>query len=326
MASMSFDWNAYRAALPDDVEAVEWEDAEDLGRLSVSAFLSEQSPVRREASSGFVKLTGAGVSGHTAPVEQVANVMRNFQRLVLASGLSLSGFKTLRGRLPSDVVSKTLLHLDGSALAGSLVLTVIPATPPEQEIMPDGQAEFFRDDDKQLVDQAVEKSVSLLNMAKEIGPDADDSEFLAEVLDAGPRVASTLRDLADTLVQGDFDTELAWNEPGQRRLVSRLTVPQLAHLSTLVASRELAKEPTVLTGIIRTVSDIAPLRVEIADGQIETIQADDIPHGVIAELRVGMTVRIAASVTEDVSAGGDVKTRYTASAIEVLSEPEDATS
>lgn len=323
---MSFDWNAYRAGLADEPSAVAWEDAEDLSRISVSAFLAEQSPIRREASSGFVRLTGSGVSGHAAPLEHVANVMRNFQRLVLASGLSLSGFKTLRGRLPSDVVSKTLLHLDGSALAGSLVLTVVPATSPEQEILPDGQAEFFRDDEKQLVDQAMETSVSLLNMSKQVGPDADQSAFLAQVLDAGPRVASTLRDLADSLVHGQFNTELAWNEPGQRRIVSRLTVPELAHLSTLVASRELAKEPTVLTGTVRTVSDIAPLRVEIADGQIETIHGDDISHGIIAALRVGMTVRIEASVTEDVSAGGDVRTRYTASSIEVLDEPKSTSS
>lgn len=319
---MSFDWESYRSNLLNEPPAVAWEDAEDLGRLSVSAFLSEQSPIRRESSSGFVRLSGSGVHGHSAPVEHVANVMRNFQRLVLASGLSLSGFKTLRGRLPNDVVSKTLLHLDGTAMAGSLVFTVVPATLPGNEISPGGQAEFFREDEKQLVDKAVEQSVGLLNSSKQLSADPDDSEFLANVLEAGPRVASTLRDLADSLVQGRFNTELAWNEPGERRIVSRLSVPELAHLSTLVASRELAKEPTVLTGIARTVSDIAPLRVEIADNQIETIHADDIPHEVIAAIRVGMTLRIEASVTEDVSAGGEVRTRYTASAIEILARPD----
>jgi hypothetical protein len=319
---MSFDWNAYRSALPANEAA--WEDAEDLGRLSVSAFLSEQAPLRREVSSGIVRLTGSGVSGHSAPVEHVANVMRNFQRLVLASGLSLSGFKTLRGRLPSDVVSKTLLHLDGSALAGSLVLTVVPATLPEQEISPDGQAEFFRDNEKQLVDQAVERSVDLLNLSKSIGPSADDSVFLSEVLEAGPRVASTIRDLADSLIQGGFGTELTWNEPGQRRLVARLNVSELSNLSSLVGSRELGREPTVLTGIARTVSDIAPLRVEIADDQIESIQADEISHEVIAALRVGMMLRIHASVTEDISAGGEVTTHYRATSIEILNELGDA--
>lgn len=320
---MSFDWAAYRANLPNAADAVAWEDADDLSRLSINAFLAEQSPVRRDLSTGFIRLTGSGVNGHAAPVEYVANVMRNFQRLILASGLSVSGFTTLQGRIPTDIASRTLLNLDGSALAGSLVLNVVPATLPSTEILPDGQGEFFRDDENQLVDLAVVNSVKLLNLSKTAEPDADDSEFLQTLQTAGPRVASTLRDLANSLVAGDFETELGWSQPKKRRLSSHMTVAELARLSSLVASRELAKEPTVLIGIVRTVSDISPLRIEIAEKEIETIDATNIPHEVIAALRVGMTVRVSADVTEDVSPGGDVKVHYVASQIEVLVSSED---
>lgn len=319
---MSFDWAAYRSNLSDEPDRVNWEDADDLGRLSLNAFLAEQSPVRRNVSTGFLRLTGAGVSGHRAPVELVANVMRNFQRLVLASGLSATGFTTLRGRIPSDVTSKTLLHLDGAALPGSLILNLVPATLPSAEIMPDGQAEFFRDDDDQLVDLAVARSVELLNLSKSLGPDADNSPFLNQLEGAGPRVATTLRDLANSLVAGEFETELGWNRPGKRRLVSRLTVPELAHLSSLVTSRELAQEPVSLIGVIHTVSDIAPLRVEVADNQIETIDARNISREVIGALLVGMTIKVLAEVTEDVTPGGDTRIRYAATQIDILESPD----
>lgn len=315
---MSFDWQAYRSKL--DPSEVIWEDAGDLARLSIGAFAAEQSPMRRDLSSGFLRLAGPGVTGHSAPVDEVAKVMGQFQRLILASGLSLSGWKTLRGRAPADVVSKTKLHLDGSALPGSLVLQVVPASLPRNEIMPSGQGEFFRENDNQLVDDAVNRSIDLLNMGKALEADADSTPFLAEVEDAGPRVGAAIRDFTAALVEGAFETELMWTQPRTPARRSRLSVQELVHIGALVASRALAREPVVLVGVLRTVSDISPLKIEIAPNEVESINAEAISGEVIALLRVGVRVRIAAEVTEDVAPGGDVKTHYRATQIEVLGE------
>lgn len=315
---MSFDWQAYRSNL--DPSEVVWEDAGDLARLSIGAFAAEQSPMRRDMSAGFLRLAGPGVSGHSAPVDEVAKVMGQFQRLVLASGLSLSGWKTLRGRAPADVISKTRLHLDGSALPGSLVLQVVPASSPRDEIMPSGQGEFFRENENQLVDDAMNRCIDLLNMGKLLHADADSTPFLMEVEEAGPRVGAAIRDFTAALVEGAFETELMWAQPRTPARRSRLSVRELVHIGVLVASRALAREPVVLVGVLRTVSDISPLKVELAPNEVESVNAEAIPGEVIASLRVGLRVRIAADVTEDIAPGGDVKTHYNATQVDVIGE------
>jgi len=314
---MTFDWPAYRAEVASNAPEAEWEDAADLSRLSLSGFLAEQSPARRDMSLGFLRLTGDGVTGHSAHVDDVADVMRHFQRLVLASGMSLTGHKSLRGQLPADIVSKTRLDLNGSPIPGSLILQIVPAMLPANEIMPNGQSEFFTDSEDQLVDTAVGQSINLLNLSKSAGPDADESEFIQLLTEAGPRVATTLRDFAKSLADADFSTEVAWMQPRKRRAISKMSTVELANLGLLVASRELAKEPVTLRGILRTVSDIGPLKLEVADGEIETIDAKLIPGSDIKRLLVGMTVEVTAAVTEEVSPGAEAKTKYAATNVTI---------
>lgn len=313
---MSFDWNSYREGLnPDDLI---WDSPTDLARLSMSTFIAEQSPVRRDSSSGYLRLLGPGVHGHSASLTHVAGVMTQFQRLVLASGLALAGWKTSRGRAPADVVARTKLLLDGSAAPGSLVLQMVPAALPAEEIMPSGQGEFFREDDNQVVDNAMGRSIDLLNLGKATGPDADSSPFLTEVKASGPRVAAALRDFAKDLASGGFEADILWAQPRVKPRRSRLSVGELSNVAALVASRELEKEPVTLEGVLRTVSDIGPLKLEIAPGEYEDISAKNIPGAVIAGLNVGDRVKVLADVTEEVSAGGESKVKYRATQVTVL--------
>lgn len=312
----SFDWERLRRQPPSG--DILWEDAGDLARLSVASFIAENSPIRRDLSSGFVRLTGAGVRGHSASLDGVAATIHNFQRLVTASGLAITGWKTLRGRAPTETLSKTRLDLDGSVMPGSLILQVVPATLPSAEIMPTGQGEFFRDGEAQLIDQAMDKSINLLNLGAALGPDADESPFLGELNDAGPRVASALRDLTSGLVDAGFATEVVWEQPRLARKRTRLSVEELAHIAGLVSSRELAREPVVLVGVLRTVSDISPLKLEVAPNEFESINATRIASDVIAELNVGVRVRVHADVNEEVSPGGEPKAHYAATRIEVI--------
>src|SRR6218665_2873352 len=95
--SMVFDWEQFKKGL---VGTPDWQDADDLARLSVESFRAERGGFRRDMSSGAL--------------DGVAETMRNFQRLILAAGLSSTGHTTLRGQPPADVVAKTRLSLNAA--------------------------------------------------------------------------------------------------------------------------------------------------------------------------------------------------------------------
>jgi len=321
---MSTDWNEYRRRLEESVEPVLWQEPQELSRLSLETLFGEFSPIRRDRSSGFIRFTGGGINGTAARVDHVADAMKNFQRLVLATGASLEGFKTLRGKVPAQYVSRTNLHLQGSALPGSLILELAPEFLPSQEIVPDGQAPLFGDTETtQLVDRAIVASLELLQLSKSVGADADESAFLGELAERGPRVATTLRDLASSLVDAQFDTEIAWEQPRAASVRTKMTVPQLQQLGLLVASRELEKEPIVLRGLLRTVSDIGPWKVEVNPGEVETVDASGIAAAVTKTMSVGTYVEVKATVTEDASPGGASVTHYAATEITVIAGPRE---
>lgn len=314
------DWAAYRARLSNSADEVLWDDARDLSRLSLDAVFGEFSPLRRDRSAGFIRLTGPGVQGNSARVDSVAEAMHNFQRLVLATGAALEGHRSLRGNPPAEVVTRTRLQLAGSALPGSLILELAPETLPAHEIAPDGQGTLFDRQDEQLVDRAVGAALDLLQLSKQVGGNADDSEFLRTLTENGPRVATTLRDLAASLVAAQFNTEVSWERPRAQPLRARMSIPELQFLGTLVASRELEKEPISFDGVLRTVSDLGPWKLEVADGDVQTIDASAIDPATIQQMKVGLFVRITANVTEELSPGGATTTHYSATHIDNLVE------
>jgi hypothetical protein len=246
--------------------------------------------------------------------------MHNFQRLVLATGAAIEGHRSLRGNPPAEIVSRTRLQLAGSALPGSLILEIAPEMLPAHEIVPDGQDTLFDRQDAQLVDKAVSAALELLKLSKQVEANADDSDFLRTLMDSGPRVATTLRDLAASLVTAQFDTEVSWERPRAMPLRTRMTVPELQFLGTLVASRELEKEPITMDGVLRTVSDLGPWKLEVATGDVETIDASAIDAATIQQMKVGLFVRITADVTEESSPGGATTSHYSATSITLLSD------
>ncbi|MCC5671260.1 hypothetical protein JNE44_01740 [Kocuria rhizophila] len=284
---------------------------------------AEHGLLRRDASSGSLRLTGPGITIHSGAIDGIADTLRNFQRLVLATGLAVKGHKSLRGQPPADVVSKTRLNLNGSPLPGSLILQIVPTTLPADEISPDGQVGLFGDDnaEPQLIDTAMKRALGLLEDGRRLGPDADTSDFLARIREYGPRVATTLRDFSTGLVKSGFEPDLTWSQPRQARLRTRLSTAELAHIGELIASRELELEPTTIRGIVRTVSEISAWQLEIEDGEIVKIDAKKIPAANTATLRTGMSVSVDVSVTEETGPAGEVKPKYTATSFTVLSNP-----
>ena len=315
---MAFDWEQFKASVQGEAE---WQDADDLARMSIESLRAEHGLLRRDASSGSLRLTGPGITIHSGAIDGIADTLRNFQRLVLATGLAVKGHKSLRGQPPADVVSKTRLNLNGSPLPGSLILQIVPATSPADEISPDGQVGLFGDDnaEPQLVDTAMKRALGLLEDGRHLGPDADTSDFLARIREYGPRVATTLRDFSTGLVKSGFEPDLTWSQPRQPRLRTRLSTAELAHIGELIASRELELEPTTIRGILRTVSEISAWQLEIEDGEIVKIDAKKIPTANTATLRTGMSVSVDVSVTEETGPAGEVKPKYTATSFTVLS-------
>ena len=317
---MAFDWEQFKAGVQGEAE---WQDADDLPRMSIESLRAAHGLLRRDASSGALRLTGPGITIHSGAIDGIADTLRNFQRLVLATGLAAKGHKSLRGQPPSDVVSKTRLNLNGSPLPGSLILQIVPATSPADEISPDGQVGLFGDDnaEPQLVDTAMKRALGLLEDGRRLGPDADTSDFLARIREYGPRVATTLRDFSTGLVKSGFEPDLTWSQPRQARLRTRLSTAELAHIGELIASRELELEPTTIRGILRTVSEISAWQLEIEDGEIVKVDAKKIPTANTATLRTGMSVSVDVAVTEETGPAGEVKPKYTATSFTVLSNP-----
>ncbi|MDO4256199.1 MAG: hypothetical protein Q4C90_03370 [Kocuria sp.] len=317
---MAFDWEQFKANVQGEAE---WQDADDLARMSIETLRAEHGLLRRDASSGSLRLTGPGITIHSGAIDGIADTLRNFQRLVLATGLAVKGHKSLRGQPPADVVSKTRLNLNGSPLPGSLILQIVPTTLPADEISPDGQVGLFGDDnaEPQLIDTAMKRALGLLEDGRRLGPDADTSDFLARIREYGPRVATTLRDFSTGLVKSGFEPDLTWSQPRQARLRTRLSTAELAHIGELIASRELELEPTTIRGIVQTVSEISAWQLEIEDGEIVKIDAKKIPAANTATLRTGMSVSVDVSVTEETGPAGEVKPKYTATSFTVLSNP-----
>ena len=320
MASMAFDWEAFKGGL---TGSSDWADSDDLARMSIETFRTEGGGLRRDSSSGSLRLTGSGIEGHSGSIDGIAETLRNLQRLVLATGLASTGHTSLRGQPPADVVAKTRLSLSGSPLPGSLVLQMVPAMPPAEEIVPDGQAGLFGDTEDQLVDLAVKDALGLLDGGRQLGPDVDGSAFLSDLTQRGPRVASTLRDFTTTLVKFGFEPDIAWAQPRRPRLRTRLSTAELAYIGQIISSRELELEPTTIRGVLRTVSDIAAWQLEMDGGEIVKIDARAIPKAQTATLGTGAIISINVNVTEESGPADEARQKYAATSFEVLGREEN---
>lgn len=317
---MAFDWEGFKKGL---TGSPDWADSDDLARMSIESLRAESGGLRRDASSGSIRLTGTGIQGHSGSIDGISETLRNLQRLVLATGLASIGHTSLRGQPPADVVSKTQLSLSGSPMPGSLILQMVPAKPPSEEIAPDGQAGLFGDTEDQLVDTAVKDALKLLDEGRTLGPDVDESAFLSDLTSRGPRVASTLRDFTMTLVKFGFEPDIAWAQPRRPRLRTRLSTPELAYIGQVISSRELELEPTTLRGIVRTVSEIAAWQLEIDGGEIVKIDARGIPKSQTATLQTGAIVSIHVNVTEASGLADESKQKYAATSFEILGREEN---
>lgn len=298
------------------VGAATWRTADDLNRMSLEAMAYQADESRVLPSTGVIHLAGDGVSGSSARMSDIGDVMKNFQKMVTALGASRRGYTNLKGRIAADVTSLTNLRLMASPQVGSVVLNFIPEISPSDELRPEGQGQLG-DPREQLADHAVLDALVLLESIKEVGPDADGSDFLQSVSTRGARAATAIRDFAKSLADSSFTTDLEWRAPGESTVRTSLTREQADLISRTIVGQELDKEETFIDGTLRTVSDMSSLIVETSDG-FDAIDKGDLSPDTIQKLTVGARVRVSVEMTVQRRPGGVDVPKYKATSITLL--------
>lgn len=320
---MPVDWDKVASTPVDDPG---WEDPSELGLLSFRDFIREHSTESPGTSSGYLRLTGPGIVGSSGSVEGIALTLLHFQRLVLASAMSIEGRKGLRGPAPALIEEKAKLNIVASPVPGSLILEFSPAMDPDTEFTRDHQPALFDDSDHrvQLIDLAMESAISLMESAKYTQEAETADEFLHEVADRGPRVASALKDLTSNLQTVQMAPTLMWERVnGDRRRVT-LSSSDLVKISGAIVDRSLEQEEIVLVGIVRTVSDISAWELELTSGNRVRINASKIAEQDISRIHVGMAISVRTAATQHISPTSEERINYQAISFEIPTDPLSA--
>ncbi|QXQ11487.1 hypothetical protein [Paeniglutamicibacter sp. Y32M11] len=292
-----------------------WETPRDLARISLDAISAQESLGRTQRSEGHLRLTGDGVDGHTASLEEVGILMTRWQKLVTAIGGSSLGFKGLRGRMSPLVSTQTKLLLNAGATPGSVMLEFTAAQAPAEELYPNGDVPMGDIAEEPLVDVAMKKSLLLLSSVVELGPDVEDGKFLEEVVELGPRAASALTEMAKAVSAGHFDLEVEWREPSQPTLRTRLRAGDARRIADIVTSRKLDSEPETLDGIIHTITDISSIHLQLDSGEMISIKPGKIGHEDLRPISHGDRVQIEVDVKTTQRIGEDPSPTYIAKSI-----------
>lgn len=291
---------------------VTWSEVDDLGRLSLEAMIREREDVRDLASRGSVRLTGAGVVGHSAPLDDVGAVATTWQKCVTAVGASLEGVRTSFGQIPREVVQRTRLTLTAAPAPGSIQLDLSPESNPLRETSEDGQMVAYGTP-RPLADEASEALIALLDQASNAGPDAD--ELSDAIRRLGPRVASHVRRLADVLDKAHFDLDVTWAEPNSPTRRASLSAGTAGWLREFVTGRALDGQEEELSGTVRTVSDISKWQIETPDG-LRSVDASSLEREIVEQTHVNETLRLLVLVRVTERPDGSSSTTY--DAIDVL--------
>lgn len=285
-----------------------WSSPADLGRQSFEAFVAQRSLGRVISSRGQLRIHGAGVGEHSIRIADLGGVLTSFQRTVSAVGGALSGINSSRGSLPVTLVQRTHLRLNASPAPGSVILTMVPEQAPSAELYPTG-AVPLADDERPLADRSLEEVIDLLTVGG--GSAATASAAVRRGLATlGPRAASAIRAFLRIVADDELDFDLSWTEPDRPARRTTVTASQARFIETIIGNNALDVDEIVIEGIVRTVSDLRPLDVDV-DGQIWRLQLGDQPPPNLSEIGWGDRVQATVSAATEQRAGGDEITTYT---------------
>ncbi|SHR17738.1 hypothetical protein LK468_08895 [Mycobacteroides abscessus] len=299
----------------------DWTTPDDLTRIGIDAMIASDPFGRAVFSRGNIRITGAGVTGHSAKANDVARIMTGFQRLATALGASHTGDKELGKQANAEVRRRTDLLLTAAPGPGSIVLTFAPVLSFMDEVGTPGMI-LELETNEQMLDTAVGAAIDVFSAGNEIGASPHDSAFVAKLGEMGPRTASAVRDLAKTLERAGFNIEVDWQQPARTTRRVRVTATAAGHMAATVEHANLDEQPVPLVGEYLTVSAVSSWLIRLDHGEAVTVKLGRIDPGQTRGLAVGDRVRIEAVMKIETTPGGNTKTTYTAQTFEKLNSSD----
>lgn len=314
-------------------ESASYDLPEDLNELSVSSlrgFIDRTYLQHSAESTALIHVTGPAVSGHSAPLRIIGDFMIHLQSTLDSIGASIEGFKSLGGTIPSALAKRTELSLVASPLPGSVVLEVAPSKPRLEDLYPHGKALFDVEETigaKPLADSAFEELSSLMSDLSTDEPDQD--KFIDHLAELGPRVASNVRALCDTVGKDAIDVDFEWRTPSGSRDKVSVSHTFAKFVSNVIKSTEMDTEDVEIEGVLVTIttSNKDHLRIrEDSDGSSideVTLPIGDIPSEQLFGLRTGDRVRVGAERQIFNRVGGGKRVKLVGVYIEKLPRLQD---
>lgn len=289
----------------------------DLSRLSVETFIRHQEGTPRSlTSSGTLRLTGLGVEGHSANLDDVGALSLAWQKAVTATGAALEDSKSARGRISDSISLRTQLVLTASPKPGSVVLNVTPKTSPLEEAEPGGQISPESLAERPLADRASERLVEFLaaeNMSGE--------EIAQQLQDLGPRVSGAINALAEAIDRSNVTFEVSWREPSHPSRRARVNPSSAKFMRKVIEGRGLDSEPVTLVGVLETISSRQRWAMAVSDELVQ-FDASDLPAGELQAWKVGDRVEVTMAVVLRRRGDGRVQRKYTAQRIQESHAPD----
>lgn len=288
-------------------------------RRSVEASIARRAgTVRIARSRGELRLHGNGVRGHSAELGQLGLIATGWQRAISATGAALEKSKALRGALPAEIVQRTTLVLNAAPSAGSIILSLEPQSSPMDEVEPGGNLPLS-EAPRPLADRASEALIGLLAGFGTDNPAIDDS-VAASLRDLGPRVGSTLSNLARAISRSDITLDATWAEPGVATVRASVTPTTARRMQSFVGGRGLDSEEQTFTGTLRTVSDMQHWLVALPDGETVKMSATELPPREISKWHIGAAVELRVRVALQEQPDGHVRRTLTILEVSALED------
>ena len=305
-------------------------DLSELSASSLRGFVSQTYLRHSAESTALIHVTGPAVSGHSAPLRSIGDFMVRLQGAFESIGASIGGFRTLGGAVPVGLAKRTELSLVASPLPGSVMLEVAPTKPRLEDLYPNGETLFDIEEAigvKPLADQAFEEFSSLLS---DLAIDQPDQEkFVDHLFELGPRVASSVQALCETVGKDAIDVDFEWREPsGDRKKIS-VSHSFAKYASEVIKDAEINVESVRVEGVLVTVTtsdkDHLRIREDLGGGQAKdiTLLIGDIPPGQLYGLQPGDRVVVDAERRVSTRVGGRRSEKLVGIAIEKLPRLRD---
>ncbi|QXT62889.1 hypothetical protein [Tessaracoccus palaemonis] len=282
----------------------------DLTRAGIETMVASQHGSAREMrSSGQLRFTGDAVPGHRADLDAVAHLSSAWQKSVTATGAALEGIKSIRGKLPAEVVLRTRLVLSASPARGSVVFLVEPKQLPMEEVEPGGNRAITPEIAKRpLADLASESLVELLAATHDT-PDLTD-ELVTRLRDLGPRVGSAVGGLARAIEESGITLDVAWREPTRPTRRAIVKPFEAKYLAEVVEGRGLNAMEETLTGQLATISNRQQWALQVGD-RLLFLDMGDLGGDELTKWNVDDLVEVTALTTTQERPDGRVSRRYT---------------